>query len=262
MSNDGPLIDRLGRVHNSLRVSVTDRCNIRCFYCMPNEHVRFKPRDELLSFEEIERFVRVVVGLGVHRVRITGGEPLMRGIADLGPQTRRHPRRQRSGHDHQRHVPGRACRGPPAGWLAPTEYQLGWTARGDVSHDCPPRRAAQRLGRDCGRPTSRISAHSAQCGGDLRDYGAGDHSAGRVRPRPRVGIAVHRVHATRCGSQLAIATGVVRGDTAGPLGTAVWAAGARDPHRCQPAGSGLCLCRRPRPRGVHQPGHRAVLRRL
>ena len=77
MSNDGPLIDRLGRVHNSLRVSVTDRCNIRCFYCMPNEHVRFKPRHELLSFEEIERFVRVVVGLGVHRVRITGGEPLM-----------------------------------------------------------------------------------------------------------------------------------------------------------------------------------------
>ena len=78
MSSDGPLIDRLGRVHNSLRVSVTDRCNIRCFYCMPNENVRFKPRHELLSFEEIERFVRVVVGLGVNRVRITGGEPLMR----------------------------------------------------------------------------------------------------------------------------------------------------------------------------------------
>ncbi|MHB9077620.1 MAG: GTP 3',8-cyclase MoaA [Pirellulaceae bacterium] len=78
MSGKGPLIDRLGRVHTSLRVSVTDRCNIRCFYCMPNEHVRFKPREEILSFEEIERFVRVMVAMGVNRVRITGGEPLMR----------------------------------------------------------------------------------------------------------------------------------------------------------------------------------------
>ena len=81
MSIEGPLIDRFGRVHNNLRVSVTDRCNIRCFYCMPQEHVQFKPRSELLRFEEIERFVRVVVQLGVRRVRITGGEPLMR--ADL-----------------------------------------------------------------------------------------------------------------------------------------------------------------------------------
>ena len=51
----GPLVDRLGRVHTSLRVSVTDRCNIRCFYCMPAENVVFRPREELLTFEEIER---------------------------------------------------------------------------------------------------------------------------------------------------------------------------------------------------------------
>ena len=59
MTLSGPLIDSFGRVHTNLRVSVTDRCNIRCFYCMPAENVRFKPRRELLSFEEIERFVRV-----------------------------------------------------------------------------------------------------------------------------------------------------------------------------------------------------------
>src|SRR6187402_1354643 len=76
-----PLIDSLGRTHTSLRISVTDRCNIRCFYCMPNETVRFRPRDEILSFEEIERFVRVVAQMGVHRLRLTGGEPLVR--ADL-----------------------------------------------------------------------------------------------------------------------------------------------------------------------------------
>ncbi len=74
----GPLVDRLGRVHTSLRVSVTDRCNIRCFYCMPAENVVFRPREELLTFEEIERFVRVGVSLGIKEVRLTGGEPLVR----------------------------------------------------------------------------------------------------------------------------------------------------------------------------------------
>ena len=72
------LIDAFGRVHRNLRISVTDRCNIRCFYCMPNEQVKFRPRSDLLTFEEIERFVRVVARLGVQRVRLTGGEPLVR----------------------------------------------------------------------------------------------------------------------------------------------------------------------------------------
>ncbi len=81
ITNKSPLLDTLGRTHTSLRISVTDRCNIRCFYCMPNENVRFRPRDEILTFEEIERFVRVVSQMGVHRLRLTGGEPLVR--ADL-----------------------------------------------------------------------------------------------------------------------------------------------------------------------------------
>jgi cyclic pyranopterin phosphate synthase len=71
------LIDTFGRVHNNLRISVTDRCNIRCTYCMP-ETVQFLPRAELLSFEEIERVVRVAAGLGIDKVRLTGGEPLVR----------------------------------------------------------------------------------------------------------------------------------------------------------------------------------------
>ncbi len=72
------LLDRFGRVHTNLRISVTDRCNIRCFYCMPAEIVRFVPRRELLTFEEIERFARVVADLGVNKLRLTGGEPLVR----------------------------------------------------------------------------------------------------------------------------------------------------------------------------------------
>jgi len=72
------LIDPLGRIHTNLRISVTDRCNIRCFYCMPAENVTFRPRHELLTFEEIERFVRVAATLGINRLRLTGGEPLVR----------------------------------------------------------------------------------------------------------------------------------------------------------------------------------------
>jgi len=81
MNSLAPLVDRLGRVHTSLRISVTDRCNIRCFYCMPNENVQFRPRSEILSFEEIVRFVRIVAPMGVDKLRLTGGEPLVR--ADL-----------------------------------------------------------------------------------------------------------------------------------------------------------------------------------
>src|SRR5215213_5641618 len=72
------LIDSFGRVHTNLRISVTDRCNIRCFYCMPAENVRFMPRSEILTFEEIEKFVRVVAPLGTNKLRLTGGEPLVR----------------------------------------------------------------------------------------------------------------------------------------------------------------------------------------
>jgi GTP 3',8-cyclase len=72
------LRDSFGRIHNSLRISVTDRCNLRCFYCMPLENVHFLPREELLTFEEIAHFVRVAVKLGVNKLRLTGGEPLLR----------------------------------------------------------------------------------------------------------------------------------------------------------------------------------------
>src|SRR6516165_1936422 len=94
------LIDSFGRVHNNLRISVTDRCNLRCTYCMPEEVV-FMDKGELLTFEEITRFVRVAAPLGIDKIRLTGGEPLMRrdlprlvgmlrqveGIRDIGMTT-------------------------------------------------------------------------------------------------------------------------------------------------------------------------------
>jgi cyclic pyranopterin phosphate synthase len=72
------LVDRFGRVHTNLRISVTDRCNIRCFYCMPETGVQFTDRAEILDFEEIERFARIAVSLGITKLRVTGGEPLVR----------------------------------------------------------------------------------------------------------------------------------------------------------------------------------------
>ena len=74
--------DTLGRAMRDLRISVTDRCNFRCTYCMPKEifgaDYAFLPRDQVLTFEEIERTARAFVALGVDKLRITGGEPLVR----------------------------------------------------------------------------------------------------------------------------------------------------------------------------------------
>ena len=73
-----PLVDGWGREIKSLRVSVTDKCNFRCRYCMPAEGLEWLPRDEVLSYEEIARLVKVMAAMGVDEVRLTGGEPLVR----------------------------------------------------------------------------------------------------------------------------------------------------------------------------------------
>ena len=89
-----PIRDVFARLLRDLRVSVTDRCNFRCPYCMPaeiyGERYEFLPRADLLTFEEIARLVRIFVGLGAEKVRLTGGEPLVRSgleklIAMLAP---------------------------------------------------------------------------------------------------------------------------------------------------------------------------------
>ena len=73
-----PLVDSFGREIKSLRVSVTDKCNFRCTYCMPAEGLQWLPKDEVLTFEEIHRLVRVLAAMGVSEIRLTGGEPLVR----------------------------------------------------------------------------------------------------------------------------------------------------------------------------------------
>ena len=77
-NNEQKLVDGMDRTIVNLRISVTDRCNFRCTYCMPADNVEFMPRDNLLSFEEITRVAQIGAGLGIKRLRLTGGEPLMR----------------------------------------------------------------------------------------------------------------------------------------------------------------------------------------
>jgi cyclic pyranopterin phosphate synthase len=81
MPSDGPLVDAFGRVADDLRISVTDRCNFRCTYCMPAEGLAWLPKDEILTFEELTRILGLFVSLGVRSLKITGGEPTVR--ADL-----------------------------------------------------------------------------------------------------------------------------------------------------------------------------------
>ena len=79
-----PLYDTFGRKHDYLRISVTERCNLRCVYCMPADGIDLAPRQTILTFEEIIRLVKIFASLGINKIRLTGGEPLIRkGFTDL-----------------------------------------------------------------------------------------------------------------------------------------------------------------------------------
>ncbi|HKQ76960.1 MAG TPA: GTP 3',8-cyclase MoaA [Blastocatellia bacterium] len=104
------LKDNYGRAIRDLRVSITDRCNFRCFYCMPEEAMEWKPKPEILTYEEIVRVTEVFVSLGINKLRVTGGEPMLRrdleslierlakieGIEDLAMTTNAHFLRSRA----------------------------------------------------------------------------------------------------------------------------------------------------------------------
>jgi len=84
MTAPHPLVDYFGRIHSYLRISITDRCDLRCKYCMPAEGIVLQPRAQILTLEEIERLARLLVKLGVTKIRLTGGEPMVRkGILGL-----------------------------------------------------------------------------------------------------------------------------------------------------------------------------------
>jgi hypothetical protein len=107
-----PLIDGFGRTVTYLRLSVTDRCDLRCIYCMA-EHMTFLPKAEVLTLEELDRIATAFVTLGTTKLRLTGGEPLMRkGMLDLVRGSAATWPRRAAGTDpqHQRHPPARVRR--------------------------------------------------------------------------------------------------------------------------------------------------------
>ena len=80
------MIDQYGRTIEYLRISVTDRCNLRCVYCMPEEGIEQLPHEQILTFDEIERICRISTKLGISKIKLTGGEPLVRkGLPDHSP---------------------------------------------------------------------------------------------------------------------------------------------------------------------------------
>ena len=92
MPTSGPLVDRFGRTVRKLRISLTDRCNFRCLYCMPEGDIPWIPTGEILTFDEIERVVRICAAMGVEKIRLTGGEPLLRpGVEEITARLARVP---------------------------------------------------------------------------------------------------------------------------------------------------------------------------
>ena len=81
--NQSPLKDKFGRVHDYLRISLIERCNLRCTYCMPEEGIVLRDKSEFMRPEEIIEMAKAFVSLGVTKIRLTGGEPLLRKGADL-----------------------------------------------------------------------------------------------------------------------------------------------------------------------------------
>ena len=158
MPSAGPLVDSFGRVHTDLRISVTDRCNLRCVVLHARGGRDWLPRSEILTFEEIERIASVAHGLGVDSVRLTGGEPLVRasitdlvarlgriGFSDLSMTT--------NGTGLARLAPALVAAG-----LQPRQHQLRLAQARALRRDPPPRRARDRPRGD-GRRRSRPACH-------------------------------------------------------------------------------------------------------
>ena len=178
------LKDRHERPLRNLRLSVTDRCNLRCSYCMPEAEYVWLPREDILHFEEIERLVDVFCGLGVDKVRLTGGEPLLRrDVPELVRRLAARPRIRRPGDDDERR-PARRQRGSAQGRRAAPPHGEPRHAR---------RRALQALTRS--DELDRVLAGHRRRGAALSRAEArhGGHSR-RQRRRARGAHRVRRPH--------------------------------------------------------------------
>ena len=145
----GPLLDTYGRVATDLRVSLTDRCNLRCTYCMPAEGLDWMPGEQLLSVDELTRLLRIAVTrLGVTSVRFTGGEPLLaKHLEEVVAADRRAAAPARNHVDHQRNWAAPPGRRPEARRPGPDQRLARHRRRRALRAHHPPRPARRRAGR-------------------------------------------------------------------------------------------------------------------
>ena len=199
----GNPVDRLGRPLHDLRISVMDRCNFRCPYCMPkeqfHEHYRFLKSQERLSFDEIVRLARLFASLGVRKLRLTGGEPLLRAnLADLIGDLTGIPGNRRHRPHHQWRA-ARAARGRLARQrLEAGHGEPGHSRQGDLrAHERRLRRARPGIARHRCRDRRRAFAGEDQRGHRARHQRSRSARSPRKVSRHARDRAIHRVHG--CG---------------------------------------------------------------
>src|SRR3954462_4003750 len=261
-----PLTDSWGREIRSLRVSVTDKCNFRCRYCMPAEGLEWLPRDEVLSFEEITRLVRVMSSMGVDEIRLTGGEPLVRrdlpqlveqlgaiaGVNDLSLTT--------NGVLLDR-VARPARRAARRGRADAPECLARLALARALHGDHASRRARPRTRRaGGGRALPAAGADQGQLRRDARLHRGRGAGPGRARAAEALHRAVHRVHAARRRRVLAGRRRPHR--RRGPSVDRGALAARGDPGEGVLNRAALPLRRRRRRGRLRQPGLRAVLLEL
>ena len=206
---DGPLVDTFGRVATDLRVSLTDRCNLRCTYCMPADGLDWLPGEQLLSAAELTRLLRIAVTrLGITSVRFTGGEPLVaKHLEDVVAATASlRPRPEITLTTNGIGLARRAAKLKRAG-LDRINVSLDTVDAARLHPHHPPRPAARCTGRPAGREGRRAGAGEGQRGA------RSGHGPGRRRrpvavlPRPRIPAAHHRADAARRRSPVAARQG-------------------------------------------------------
>ena len=152
------MYDSYNRRIDYLRISVTDKCNLRCRYCMPEEGVPPRRHEEFLSHEQIVEVVRAAVGLGLTKIRLTGGEPLVkRGIVELAGMIRAVPGVRPPGHDHQRHAAGPLRRRAAARRAGQPERVPGHAGGGALPATSPAAAGSGRCWRASTPPGGRAS---------------------------------------------------------------------------------------------------------
>ena len=246
---DPRLLDRFGRTATDLRVSVIDKCNLRCTYCMPADGMAWLPKNRLLTAEEIRRLVGIAVSdLGVREVRLTGGEPLVRkDLADIVAGLRAdHPDLPLSLTTNAVGLAERAAELAAAG-TDPHQRLPGHPPRRHLRHPGPAPLPGPRARRDRGRRGRRAGPAEDQRRPAARGQRRPGPRAGQLGPGPRPRAALHRADAVGRGPRLAPGEPGRRGRDPGAALRATSSSPPTRGHATAPPPNGSWWPRRPAP---------------